>query len=299
MTTPREQWIGRLMIVAAGVLWSTSGFFAKAPWFDAWPVEVRGLMLGFWRSAFAMLALLPLIRRPTWQWPMLPMLVCFPLMVWSYMTAMVHGPPANAIWLQYLAPAWVLIGGVLWLKEKVTAADLQMFLFCLGGVLLILVMEMRSGSALYATAMGTLSGVAFAGVVMSMRSLRGVDAVWLITLNHASTALVLLPWVWSRTEQIPATSYVALGLFGVFQMSLPYVLFARGLRTTSSPEASVLSLLEPILVPIWVYVAWRHHPSYQPLEWWTLAGGGLILLGLLSRYLPPLLSSLDSRQTRD
>ena len=159
------------MIVAAGVLWSTSGFFAKAPWFDAWPVEVRGLMLGFWRSAFAMLALLPLIRRPTWQWPMLPMLVCFPLMVWSYMTAMVHGPPANAIWLQYLAPAWVLIGGVLWLKEKVTAADLQMFLFCLGGVLLILVMEMRSGSALYATAMGTLSGVAFAGVVMSMRSL--------------------------------------------------------------------------------------------------------------------------------
>ncbi len=287
--------MGRLLIVLAAVLWSTSGFFAKAPWFDAWPPEVRGLMLAFWRSAFATLALIPLIRRPTWRWPMLPMLVCFPLMVWSFMSAMVYGPAANAIWLQYLAPGWVLVGGVLWLKERVTAADVRMFLFSLSGVLLILIMEMRSGTALYATAMGILSGLAFAGVVMSMRSLRGADAVWLITLNHAVTAVVLSPWVWARTEQIPAASYVALGLFGVFQMSIPYVLFARGLATTSSPEASVLSLIEPILVPIWVYLAWSHHSSYQAPQWWTWAGGGLILLGLLSRYAQPLLRSLHAR----
>ena len=48
-------------------------------------------------------------------------------------------------------------------------------------------------------------------------------------------------------------------------------------------------LIEPVLVPIWVYVAWSHHPSYEAPQWWTWAGGGLILLGLLSRYLPPML----------
>ncbi len=292
MTPPREQWMGRLQIFLAAVLWSTSGFFAKAPWFDAWPEDVRGLMLAFWRSLFAMLVLLPLIRRPSWQWPMLPMLICFPLMVWSFMSAMVHGPAANAIWLQYLAPGWVLIGGVFWLKEKVSAADVRMFLFCLGGVLLILLMEMWSGSALYATAMGIISGLAFAVVVISMRMLGGADAVWLITLNHAATAIVLSPWVWSRTEQVPVSSYVALGLFGVFQMSVPYILFARGLRTTPGPEASVLSLIEPILVPLWVYMAWSGHPSYEAPQWWTWAGGGLILIGLLSRYAPPLIRSL-------
>jgi len=292
MTPPREQWTGRLLIVMAAVLWSTSGFFAKAPWFDAWPEDIRGLMLAFWRSTFAMLVLVPMIRRPTWRWPMLPMMVCFPLMVWSFMSAMVHGPAANAIWLQYLAPGWVLIGGVLWLKEKVLAADVRMFLFCLGGVLLILLMEMWSGSSLYATAMGITSGLAFAVVVICMRTLRGADPAWLITLNHAATGLVLLPWVWSRTEQVPASSYLALGLFGVFQMSVPYILFARGLRTTSSPEASVLSLIEPILVPIWVYLAWSQHPSYEAPQWWTWAGGGLILVGLLSRYAPPLMRSL-------
>lgn len=247
-------------------------------------------MLGFWRSGFAVLVLIPLIRRPTWQWPMLPMLVCFPLMVWSFMSAMVHGSAANAIWLQYLAPGWVLLGGVLLMREPVTAADVRMILFCLSGVLLILTMEMWSGSALWATSLGIISGISFAGVVLAMRRLRDVDAVWLITLNHGSTALLLFPWVWGAPSvDVPVTSFVALGLFGIFQMSIPYVLFARGLRSTPSPEASVLSLIEPVLVPIWVFVAWRHHPSYEAPQWWTLAGGGLILLGLLSRYLPPLL----------
>ncbi len=288
--------MGRLEIVLAAVLWSTSGFFAKAPWFDAWPDDIRGVMLAFWRSTFAALILVPMIRRPTWRWPMLPMLVCFPLMVWSFMSAMVHGPAANAIWLQYLAPAWVLLGGVLWLKETITLANVRMMLCCLSGVLLILLMEMWSGSQLWATAMGITSGVAFAGVVLSMRSMRDVDPAWLITLNHSATVVLLIPWVWSSTVELPLTSYVALGLFGVFQMSIPYVLFARGLRTTPSPEASVLALIEPILVPIWVFVAWSHHPSYEAPRWWTWAGGGLILLGLLSRYVPLMMRTMNGKK---
>lgn len=281
----------------AALLWSTSGFFAKAPWFDAWPEDIRGLMLAFWRSGFAVLILVPMIRRPCWRWPMVPMLICFPLMVWAFMSAMVHGPAANAIWLQYLAPGWVLLGGVLWLKEKITTADIRLIICCLGGVLLILTMEMWSGSPLRATALGITSGIAFAGVVLAMRSLRDVDPAWLITLNHTATVVLLLPWIWSSTIELPVTSYLALGLFGVFQMSIPYVLFARGLRSTPSAEASVLTLIEPVLVPIWVYLAWSQHPSYEAPRWWTWVGGGMILLGLLGRYLPPLLRS--ARRSED
>ncbi len=43
-------------------------FFAKSPWFEAWPTETRGLLLAFWRSLFAMLLLIPLVRRPQWRW---------------------------------------------------------------------------------------------------------------------------------------------------------------------------------------------------------------------------------------
>lgn len=279
----------------AAVLWSTSGLFVKAPWFDGWPEEIRGTMLGFWRSLFAALILIPLIRRPVWRPQLIPMVLCFAVMVWSFMAAMVNGPAANAIWLQYLSPAWVMVGGVLLLRERVQSADLRMFAFCLSGVLLILVMEMLGGGNLYATAMGILSGLAFAGVVLSIRVMRDVDAAWLMALNHSATVLMLGPWVWHRPEQIAIGGYAALALFGVFQISLPYLLFARGLRTVSSPEASVLALVEPVLVPMWVFIAWHHHPSYQPPAWWAWAGGGLILFGLLSRYLPPLLRAAAPR----
>lgn len=289
-------WQGRLLIAAAAVLWSTSGFFAKAPWFDGWPIELRGLMLGFWRSLFAVAILLPFVRRPQWHPALISMCLCFGCMVWAFMTAMVNGPAANAIWLQYLAPAWVMLMGALLLGERVTEPDLKMLGCCLAGVLLILWMEMQSSSSLYATMIGILSGVAFAGVILHMRLLRHMEPTWLMVLNHGATVCILLPWALGQTGQVALTAYAALAFFGLFQMSIPYLLFARGVRTVGSPEASVLTLLEPILVPLWVYIAWHHHPSFEAPRWWTWAGGGLILSGLLMRYLPAMLQVVSLRR---
>jgi drug/metabolite transporter (DMT)-like permease len=67
-------------------------------------------------------------------------------------------------------------------------------------------------------------------------------------------------------------------------MGLPYVLFARGLRHIPSHEGSGLALLEPLLVPVWVFLAWGRLSTYEPPRWWTYAGGGLILAGLTIRY---------------
>jgi len=304
LEAPRNSWAGPLQIALAGILWSTSGFFAKAPWFQDWPADSRGALLGFWRSFFALVLLLPLLRRPVWRWQMIPMVACFAVMIWSFMSAMVLGPAANAIWLQYLAPVWVLIWAALFLSERPARADLPMIVGCFAGVGLILVMEFSYGS-IYATCLGILSGVAYAGVILCLRTMRDVDAVWLISLNHAGTVVMLMPWVYQNTHHLPWTSYVALAFFGVFQMSLPYILFARGLRSTGAAEAALLTLLEPLLLPVWVFVAWRHHPSYAPPPVWTWIGGALILMGLASRYLPALLgkyySSLrpsNSRKTK-
>lgn len=287
-----------MLVLLAAVLWSTSGLFAKAPWFDAWPVESRGILLAFFRSLFALVVLLPLIRRPEWRPAMIPMMICFAVMVWSFMSAMVYGPAANAIWLQYLSPAWVLLGAVTILKDRVRRADLRMFAFCLAGVSLIIAMGLRDDGTAYATAMALLSGISFAGVVLSIRAMNDVDSAWLITLNHAATVLLLLPWAWTSYQPIQPSAYVALGVFGVVQMSIPYLLFTHGLRRISSPEASMLILAEPILVPVWVYIAWHHHPSYESPSWWIFAGGGLILMGLVQRYLPAVARGLRQRSWR-
>jgi drug/metabolite transporter (DMT)-like permease len=66
----------------------------------------------------------------------------------------------------------------------------------------------------------------------------------------------------------------------MFQMGLPYILFARGLQRIPGHEATGLNLIEPILVPLWTYLAWNERPA-----WWTIAGGALILTGLAVRYI--------------
>src|SRR5438045_1876918 len=54
----------RLLVLAAAVLWSTSGFFVKSPYLAGW----TGPRLAFWRAAFACLILWPLVRRPKFSW---------------------------------------------------------------------------------------------------------------------------------------------------------------------------------------------------------------------------------------
>jgi drug/metabolite transporter (DMT)-like permease len=139
--TTSFRWIGYLSVVAAALLWSMSGFFAKAPTFDSWPIESRGLLLAFWRAVFASLALVFFIRRIEWRWAMLPMVGCFALMNWLYLSAMVRVEGSIAIWLQSTAPVWVFLAGVVIHSERITAADWRMFGWASVGVALILAFQ--------------------------------------------------------------------------------------------------------------------------------------------------------------
>jgi drug/metabolite transporter, DME family len=271
---------GRLCIVAAAVMWSSSGLFAKATVFHDWPSESRGMILAFWRALFAGLLLAPAIRQPRWNVRLVPMTVCFALMNATYLSAMVLTTAANAIWLQCTAPLWIFLAGLVLKTEAFQRRNLFPLLCGLLGVALILTYEAQ-GQQQVGIAFGLASGVCYAGVVMSMRSLRGENAAWLIALNHLVAAAALLPYavlqgIWPSPLQL-----VVLAAFGLLQMGLPYLLFARGLSTVSSQEATLIGLLEPVLVPVWVFWAWQEAP-----DWWTLAGGGLILVGLLVRYWP-------------
>jgi drug/metabolite transporter, DME family len=285
-------WFGPMCCALAAVLWSTSAFFAGAAVFDVWPIDYRGAPLAFWRAVFALLILLPLVRRPTWDWRMLPMTVCFALMNWSYLTALVGGPPANVIWLQNLAPAWVMLVAVFFLREPTIPKDWWMLALCIGGVLFILSMELTQSAPSeknrwWSPWLAILSGVTYAGVILSLRSLRAMDPAWLIALNHIVTALVMLPLVLSTGMSLPTGSmwWLLVGL-GVVQMGSPYLLFATGLKTTPSHIASLITLLEPVLLPVWVHLARSGEPDYLPPQWWTWVGGGMILTGLCIRYLP-------------
>ncbi len=280
---------GRLLILVAAVMWSTSGLFAKAPLFADWPLQiedlpVRGPLLAFWRAVFASLVLLPFVRRPRWTPNLVPMVVAYALMNYTFLNALTLTSEANAIWLQHTAPAWVFLVGVFVFREQVHPRDGWLLACCLAGVGLILCFEI-GGQSPKGVVFGLFGGVTYAAVVLSLRHLRSEDGAWLVFLNNVTTALVFLPFVLHYDIWPTGKQTLYLTGFGMFQMGLPYLLFARGVRRVTGHEAAGIVLLEPILVPVWVYLAWRHVPSYQAPQWWTLAGGGLILLGLGLRYL--------------
>jgi drug/metabolite transporter (DMT)-like permease len=283
-----DQRTGRLLILIAAIMWSTSGFFAKSPVFSDWPtqlqgVPVRGPLLAFWRALFACLVLIPFVRRPRWTPKLIPMLLAYVVMNYTFMNALTLTTEGNAIWLQHTAPVWVFLVGVGVLGETVQRRDWCLLACCVSGVGLIVFFESQ-GQAPAGIVYGLLSGVSYGAIVLSLRLLRAEDGAWLVMLNNAVTAVVFLPIVIHYGIWPSATQTAYLAGFGALQMGLPYLLFAHGLRRITGHEASGIVLLEPILVPVWVFLAWGHMASYESPRWWTLAGGGLILTGLLFRY---------------
>jgi len=264
----------RLLVLAAAILWSTSGFFVKAPVLKVF----SGMDLAFWRAAFACVVLWPLVRRPQWSWKLLPATATFVAMNCTYLTSMAMGSAANAIWLQFTAPVWVLLFGVFVFKEKANWRDWLLVAFAAAGVAVILHFESR-GKSIEAVLWGLGSGVFYAGVVLSLRHLRSMESAWLVALNHLVTALVLAPIALGGPRFPSGLQWPLLAGLGIVQMGLPYVLFARGLRSIPGHEATGIGLVEPLLVPIWAYLAWGDRP-----DWWTLVGGGFILVGLVIRY---------------
>jgi drug/metabolite transporter (DMT)-like permease len=283
-------WQVRGLVVVSSLLWSTSGFFVKSPFFSGWP----GPTLAFWRAAFACVILWPFVRKPRWSWTLIPMTAMFAAMNYTYLTAMAEGSAANAIWLQCTGQVWVLLIGVFLFKERAVARDWMFVLFSAAGVAVIVYFEAQqiaddpNKNPLTAIYWGVLTGVLYGGIVLCMRHLRDFDPVWLAAMNHLVTALALAPGAMTSGYFPSGVQWLLLAAFGMFQMGLPYVLFAHALKRIPGHEALGIGMIEPILVPVWVFLAWSVPPA-----WWTLVGGGLILVGLTLRYVGASSSTVD------
>ena len=242
------------------------------------------MLLAFWRALFAALVLVVMVRRVQWTWKFIPMMIIFAFMNWTYLSGMVYCESTLAIWLQYTAPAWVFLISWVSFREQPTWRDWLLLVFATIGVAVILQAELFGASPV-GVRYGLASGVCFAGVVVTLRWLKEYDAAWLVFLNHSFTAVVLTPVLLSHGVYPSGSQWVYLACFGMLQIGIPYLLFARAVHSISSHEASGLTLLEPLLVPVWVFLAWSHSPEYEPPAWTTIIGGALILSGLAIRYI--------------
>ena len=272
---------GRLLVVAAAVCWSLSGFFLKADAIQAIEPESRGLLVACWRALFAAggMALFVDWKQVRWRPGLLPLVGFFAAMNILYVQAMTSSTDAgNVIFLQYLAPFWVLLGSAFWLHERLERDNVAGIACGLAGVAVI-------GSAVIGNSQATGAllavgaGVTYAGVIICLRYLREEDPGWLVFLCFVCSGLVLLPFVLSQERQLVGEEWIWVGALGTVQMALAYGLFALGIRQLKAQEASLITLIEPVLNPIWVLLAWG-----AAIDQRTVVGGGLIMLGLVVRY---------------
>jgi len=249
--------------------------------------DLDGGTIAFYRGLFAGLALLPIVKPRAWQFRagMLPLIVAFGAMSGLFIGAIKNTTAANAIFLQYSSAVWSVPLSLLILRERPNRRSLYGIAVAASGIVLIVALGGGGGpNDPLGIMLGLGSGVAYASVAVGLRGLRGFDAIWLSAVNNLGGACVLGLWLWATTGPVAIPDprqTVILIAFGVIQMAIPYILFARGLREIPAPEAGLISLIEPILNPIWVILFIGEYP-----EWPTWFGGAFLLVGVGIRYAP-------------
>ena len=269
-----------MFILAAGVLWSLSGVITKS-------LPLDPLTIALYRGLFAGLALLPLVppRRWVFRPVMIPLGLVFGAMTACYLGAVKMTTAANAIYLQSTATFWVVPLGLVFLGERPDRrAQVGIAMAMLGIAVIVGWGYDGRPDEWQGIALGLFSGLGFAVVSTSLRGLRHLDPIWLSAVFNLSggLALGLGLAVSGRVIGLPTLPQMfTLLAFGVVQMALPYVLFARGLREIGTAEAGLIGLIEPILNPIWVVLAVGEWPAFA-----TLIGGFFLLGGVAYRYWP-------------
>ncbi|MGE5215752.1 MAG: DMT family transporter [Chloroflexota bacterium] len=277
---------GRLLILAAALLWSLAGVFIKF-------LDVPPLTIVFYRSFFAALVFTPFVRRADWQisGAVLVSVVTYTLAISAFVSANKLTTAANAIVLQYTAPIFVFLFARMVLRE--TISRLNGFAL-LSGMLGVAIISLDSAGQpeMAGVLLALLSGLLFAAYMINLRRMQEVSPVYLTWVNNVACALLLLFLVTSQLT-LSLSHLGILAVMGMVQLGLPYYLFSKGLQSVPLVEASLIALIEPVLNPVWVAATVGEIPSVA-----TLAGGGLILVGLGVRYLWPLVQKLQARSRR-
>ncbi len=257
---------GPLYIFLAAVLWSFAGVASKfIPWGALSIACVRGVIgavtIGLFNKQW--------VFKPTlavWLAALGTMTTSVLFMLANKMTT-----AANAIVIQYIAPAIVVVMSALFTRTRPAKRELMMIALCLGGIALFFLGHLGHG-ALVGDLLALLSAFTFALMFFANRlpGANPMQASYLGCLLH----VVLLPFVLSDTQVAGsgAEVWLVILLMGALQTGLAYVVFSKGIVHTSPVSASIIAMIEPILNPLWVFLLLGERPAAL-----ALAGAAIVI----------------------
>lgn len=265
------QLAGIMLVLIAATLWSSSGLFIKV-------LTLNGFALIGIRATLAFLSLLPFSkpRRMRLDLNLLRLIAAFCATQICFVYATRWTTALNAIALQSAAPAWVFLMGSV-RTRKLEPPLLIPIAMIIAGIVVTL-SEPVQGTSFSGNLLAFISGFTFAVTLISFKRVNqpAIGAVALANLGSAIVCVLVQPGMF-QLSLIPAWEWGALVFLGAIQIGLGMVCFTHGVQRISVGQASILTLVEPLLNPVWVFLLIGEIPSG-----YGFAGFALILAGIVT-----------------
>ena len=266
---------GALLVIACGFLWSLAGIGVRMT------VEASAWHVVFYRSIGLSLTLLAYLLwrqkeviKPVKSIGALGFLAGA-LMGASFfgnIFALFYTSVANVTFILSTAPFIAALLGRIILGERVKRRTWVAIAFTTSGVL-VMVNGGLSSEGLIGMGFAMFMALCYASFTVIMRHGKHIDMVpAALVAGLTSMAFASL---FIDDFNLPLNDIlIAMGL-GVVQMGLALIFFIKGSRYVPAAELTLLTMLEVILSPLWVWLLLNEHPGN-----WTLIGGAIIMLGV-------------------
>lgn len=258
-----------LLLLAAALLWSTGGFFIK--WVEWNPMAISGV-----RSAIAAVIVAIAFRNDlkiTWSPLQIAGAIAYALTVSLFVVANKMTTAANAILLQYTAPVHVALLAAWLLRERITLRDWLTIIAVLTGMVMFFFEQMSPGN-LTGNLLALFTGFTFALFIVLLRKQNGASPAASVFLGNIFTALLGLPFMFDSVPGLQG--WIGMIYLGVFQLGLSYVVYTWALAHVRAMEAILITLIEPILNPVWVFLLLGEIPAITSLI------GGAVIIGAVT-----------------
>jgi drug/metabolite transporter (DMT)-like permease len=258
------------------VAWSSAGVLTRAIDAGPWPQL-------FWRAAFAAVCLFVVVAVQSrgrvlepfraLGLPGLGVGLCFAVASSAFILALGRTSVARVLFIQASAPFLAALLARAFLQERLPRSTQAAMAATFVGVCVMLGGSLGAGGVA-GDVLALVMAAAFSGAVVLTRGHPE------ISMTPATCLAMVVAACASAVPAHPfAVSQRDLGLlaaFGAGQMCLGLALFAAGARYIPAGEAGLITVLEVVLGPLWVWLAYRERPDGA-----TLVGGSIVLCAVL------------------
>lgn len=266
-----------ILVLFAVLLWSTGGLFIKSTTLDAFAVNAG-------RSLFAAITVAVFTYKKGLKLDKFTILtsILYAGTLSCFVYANKNTTAANAIFLQYTAPIYILVLSPFILKEKFSYKDLITVVVCLAGMSLFFLEQQTATNTLapnifLGNMAGLVSGVFFGLYFIFLRhprSLANKNSAISVFYGNLIIVVLMLPFLINNPPAPNVKDVFSVLFLGIFQIGIAYILFTKGIAEgVRSLDASIIGFVEPLLNPIWVFLFLKETPSS-----WAIIGGIIIII---------------------